>query len=72
LLGLALAFPVLNLMGRFISDSMLAAMLPAVGLQTSTVITGLAVATIVGALAAVLPGWGASRLKVTDALRRTE
>ncbi len=72
LLGLLLAFPVLSAMGRFISDSMLAAMLPAVSMQTSTIITGLAVAVAVGALAAVLPAWGASRLKVTDALRRTE
>jgi len=45
-------------------------MLPPMTVRWSTVLTGVLVALLVGAVSGLVPAWQASRLKIVDALRR--
>jgi putative ABC transport system permease protein len=47
-------------------------MLPPMSVYASTVIVGIAIAAIVGAVSGLIPAWQASRLRIVDALRRVE
>jgi len=46
--------------------------LPPMSVYWSTVLTGIAVALLIGAVSGFIPAWQASRLKIVDALRRVE
>lgn len=65
LLGLGLALAVMPLLG-----AALASMLPNLVLPGSVVLLGLGVAVIVGIASGLLPGIGAMRMRVVNALRR--
>jgi putative ABC transport system permease protein len=70
LLGLALAWPFINLgVGRFIEENM-GSIFPYFRLEGANIALGLALAALLGAAAGVLPAWRASRLRVVDAVRR--
>jgi putative ABC transport system permease protein len=64
-LGLLLAVVVVPVLGRS-----MAGMLPTLLLPPYVLVFGLVVALLVGVLSAILPGLGAMRLRVVDALRR--
>lgn len=51
-------------------SKMLTGLLPPIVLTTSILLLGLAAALVVGILSGILPGWGAMRLRVVNALRR--
>ena len=71
-LGIGLAFLIVNvLIGPFIEEQM-AGFFPYFQLPTSVMVTALGSAELLGALAAAIPAVRASRLKVTDALRRID
>ncbi len=70
LLGVAVALPFINLgVGRFIEENM-SAQFPYFRLEPRTIALGLAMSALLGVLAAAIPAWRASKLKVVDALRR--
>ena len=46
--------------------------LPPMTVYWSTVITGIVIAAIVGAVSGFIPAWQASRLRIVDALRRID
>jgi putative ABC transport system permease protein len=65
LLGLGLAILAIPVVG-----SALSGLLPSLVLSPSLLSTGLAFALLVGAVSGLLPGLGAMRLRVVNALRR--
>lgn len=67
--GLALAYPFINGMGRWIEDNM-GAFFPYFQIPVDVAISALVLATLLAGLAAVIPAYRASRLDVIDALRR--
>lgn len=69
LVGLGLAYPFVNGMGRWFEDNM-GSFFPYFQVPTETAITTLVLAVVLGGLAAVLPAYRASRLNAIDALRR--
>jgi|HubBroStandDraft_6_1064221.scaffolds.fasta_scaffold250405_2 putative ABC transport system permease protein len=70
LLGAALAWPLINLVvGRIIEENM-GSVFPYFHLEPPIVIMGIAFAALLGAAAAVIPAWRASRMHVVDAVRR--
>ncbi len=69
LVGLALAYPFINGMGRWIEDNM-GSFFPYFQIPPHVAITSLALAMLLAGLAAVIPAYRASRLDVIDALRR--
>jgi putative ABC transport system permease protein len=70
LLGLAFAWPLINLgFGRFIEENM-GGFFPYFRLETGNIALGLATAALLGILASVIPAWRASKLEVVDAVRR--
>lgn len=72
LLGLGLVQLLINMaLGPFIEDNM-GFMFIAFRTPTSTMLLALAIVVALGLLAAIIPARGASRLKVTDALRRVD
>jgi putative ABC transport system permease protein len=69
-LGVAIAWPFINFgVGRFIEDNM-GNMFPYFRLETANVVLALGLAALLGALAAAIPAWRASKLKVVEAVRR--
>ena len=69
-LGLALAWPLINLgMGRFIEENM-GAFFPYFRLETANMLLGIGIAALLGAAASAVPAWRASKLVVVDAVRR--
>lgn len=69
-LGLVLAYPFVERgMGRWLEENM-GSYFPYFRINPSDAIAGLSLAVLLGALAGMVPAYGASRLKVTDALRR--
>jgi putative ABC transport system permease protein len=69
-LGALFAWPFINLVfGRFIEENM-GNIFPAFHLEPSAVATGIAIAAVLGAAAAALPAWQASKMRVVDAVRR--
>lgn len=69
-LGVLIAYPFVQQgLGRFLEENM-GAMFPFFRIERATVVWSLVLAGVLGLLAAGLPAYGASRLKVVDALRR--
>ncbi len=69
-LGVALAWPFINLVvGRFIEENM-GSFFPYFRLVPENMIVALALAALLGGAAAVIPAWRASQLRVVDAVRR--
>jgi len=69
-LGAALGWPFINLVvGRLVEETM-GAYLPYFHLEARTAALGVFVAAALGAVAAAIPAWGASKLRVVDAVRR--
>ncbi len=72
LAGVALTLLLINgAIGPFVEENM-AAIFPYFRVPIDVVLIGLGLATMLGAIAAGLPAWRASQLKVTDALRRID
>jgi putative ABC transport system permease protein len=70
LVGVALAWPVINFgLGRFIEENM-GSFFPYFRLEAANVALGLGLAALLGAAASTLPAWRATKLKVVDAVRR--
>jgi putative ABC transport system permease protein len=69
-LGVALAWPFINLaVGRMIEENM-GAIFPYFRLETGNILIGLALAALLGVVASIIPAWRASKLHVVDAVRR--
>ena len=69
-LGVALAFPFINLgVGRFVEENM-GSFFPYFRLEAANMLLALLVAALLGGLASALPAWRACRLHVVDAVRR--
>lgn len=69
-LGLALAYPLVELgMGRFLEENM-GAFFPYFRIDRSTMVFAILLAMGLSVIASVIPAYRASRLPVTDALRR--
>jgi putative ABC transport system permease protein len=70
-LGIMIAYPfVEQLVGRFLEENM-GAFFPFFRIDPQTIVWALALAAVLGVVAAAQPAYAASRLKVVDALRRT-
>lgn len=70
ILGLALAYPIVELaMGRFLEENM-GAFFPYFRIDRITMVTAILLAMGLSLIASVIPAYRASRLPVTDALRR--
>jgi putative ABC transport system permease protein len=69
-LGAMLAWPFINLLiGRVIEENM-GNYFPYFHLEPSAVVVGVSLAAILGAAAAAVPAWNASKMHVVDAVRR--
>ncbi len=69
-LGVAFAWPFINLIvGRVIEETM-GNYFPHFRLVPGNAVLGMALAAVLGAAAAVVPAWQASKLRVVDAVRR--
>jgi putative ABC transport system permease protein len=65
-----LAWPFINLfIGRLVEDNM-GSFFPYFHLEIGPVVTGMVLAAVLGAMAAAIPAWQASKLHVVDAVRR--
>jgi putative ABC transport system permease protein len=70
ILGVAFAWPFINLgVGRFIEENM-GSIFPYFRLETANIVLALALAALLGGAAAAIPAWRASKLRVVDAVRR--
>jgi putative ABC transport system permease protein len=70
-LGILISYPfVQEGLGRFLEENM-GAFFPFFRIAPSTVVISIVLAALLGLLAAAVPAYNASRLKVVDALRRT-
>jgi putative ABC transport system permease protein len=70
-LGIMVAYPfVQEGLGRFLEENM-GAFFPFFRIEPTTVVWAMVLAALLGMLAAALPAYNASRLKVVEALRRT-
>jgi putative ABC transport system permease protein len=70
-LGLLLSYPLVEQgLGRFLEENM-GGIFPFFRIGEQTVVAALVLALVLGLVAAALPAYNASRLKVVDALRRT-
>ncbi len=68
--GLALAYPFIELgLGRWLEEN-LGGFFPFFRIPTPMAVAAVFLAILLGTLAALLPAWNASRLKVTEGLRR--
>lgn len=68
--GVMLAWPFINLfIGRLVEDNM-GSFFPYFHLEIGPVVTGMVLAAVLGAMAAAIPAWQASKLHVVDAVRR--
>ena len=72
LAGLALSYPIVQQgLGRWIEENQ-GATFPYFRIETETVVVAFSLAVALAMMAAALPAWRASRLTVTDALRRLD
>lgn len=72
LLGLALSYPFVQYgLGRWLEENM-GSMVPYFRIETATAVQALGFSVLLGVAAAVIPAVRASRLTVTDALRRID
>jgi putative ABC transport system permease protein len=60
------------LAAKFMLADVYLGFLPPLTIYWSTVITGIAIALVIGAVSGIVPAWQASRLVIVDALRRVE
>jgi putative ABC transport system permease protein len=68
--GLVLGWPFINLgMGRYIEENF-GALFPYFRLESGNAALGLSLAAVLAAIAAAIPAWRASKLRVVDAVRR--
>ncbi len=71
-LGLGISYPFVQLgIGRWLEENM-GGMFPYFRIDPVSAVAAFGFALVLGAIAAVLPAWRASRLTVTDALRRQD
>jgi putative ABC transport system permease protein len=70
LLGTMIAWPFINVFVQRLIDEYMASFFPYFGLRLGPMLLGLAIATLLGGVAAAIPAWNASRLRVVDAVRR--
>jgi putative ABC transport system permease protein len=69
-LGALVAWPLINLgIGRLVEETM-GSMFPYFRLDLTNALLGVAAASVLGAAAALIPAWRASKLRVVDAVRR--
>ena len=69
-LGVALAWPFINLVvGRIIEESM-GSIFPYFRLEPDNMLLAMILSAALGAAAAAIPAWRASQLRVVDAVRR--
>jgi putative ABC transport system permease protein len=69
-LGVAIAYPIVQLgMGRYLEENV-GAFFPYFRIDPATAIAGVALSIALAAVAAALPAYSASKLEVTNALRR--
>ncbi len=68
-LGLLMAWPLVNGFGKVIEDNF-GSFFPYFAIESGTVVLAAVLAPLVGVISALLPAWTASRLHVTQALRR--
>jgi len=69
-LGVALAWPFINLgLGRFIEEN-LSSIFPYFRLEVRNAVLAIFAASVLGGLASALPAWRASKLQIVDAVRR--
>lgn len=54
------------------SDFNMGGFLPPMSVYWSTVVTGIAIALLMGAVSGLIPAWQAARLRIVDALRRVD
>ena len=72
IVGIALSYPIVELgMGRFLEENM-GGMFPYFRIPWHVNLIALGLAIALGGLAAVLPGWSATRRTIVDALRRID
>lgn len=70
LLGLALSYPIVERgMGRFLEENM-GGFFPYFRISAGVAASAVALSVLLGVLAAVVPAWQTTRIKVVDALRR--
>ncbi len=69
ILGLALAFPLIGGMGRFLEENM-GGFFPYFNMSAGIAVAALAIAIGLGVVSSIIPARQASKLSVIDALRR--
>ena len=70
--GIALSYPIIQYgMGRWLEENM-GGMFPYFRIEPSTTVVAIIAAIMLGAVAAVIPAWQASRLGIVDSLRRLD
>ncbi len=70
LAGLAIGVPLITVVGKWVEEGPLAGFFPYFSLQPSAAIAAISFSVLLGGIASLVPAWRASRLSVTDALRR--
>jgi putative ABC transport system permease protein len=70
LAGLALALPIIGGAGRWIEEGQMASIFPFFRIQATAALAAILFAVLLGGVASLVPAFRASRLSVTDALRR--
>lgn len=69
LVGIGLAYPIVQEgLGRFLEENM-GSMIPYFRIPLTATVAALLLSILLGALASLIPAWGASRIRVTNALR---
>jgi putative ABC transport system permease protein len=70
ILGACVGWPFINLfVGRIVEETM-GALLPYFQIQPETAVLSVGLSAALGAVAAAIPAWHASTLRVVDAIRR--
>jgi len=70
ILGTLMAWPFINVFVQRLIEEYMASFFPYFGLGLGPMILGITIAALLGAIAAAIPAWSASRLRVVDAVRR--
>jgi putative ABC transport system permease protein len=69
-LGTLIAWPFINVFVQRLIEEYMASFFPYFGLTLGPMILGITIAALLGGIAAAIPAWSASRLRVVDAVRR--
>ena len=70
ILGTLIAWPFINVFVQRLVEEYMASFFPYFGLGFGPMMLGVTIAALLGAVAAAIPAWSASRLRVVDAVRR--